>query len=168
MIKLKEIAYEKVDVSINKKEINTNYQVMEKKHFSKEGNKVLDIDSVKAMQYGTKVHEMLEYADFKNKNNKYLSKLFTKIKDDYINVYREYEFKYQKDNTIYNGVIDLMLEYDTYINIVDYKLKNIDDENYLKQLKGYKEYIESISSKKVFIYLYSIMDDKLKEIDALE
>ena len=168
MIKLKEIAYEKVDVSINKKEINTNYQVMEKKHFSKEGNKVLDIDSVKAMQYGTKVHEILEYADFKNKNNKYLKKLFTKIKDDYINVYREYEFKYQKDNTIYNGVIDLMLEYDTYINIVDYKLKNIDDENYLKQLKGYKEYIESISSKKVFIYLYSIMDDKLKEIEAFE
>ena len=42
------------------------------------------------------------------------------------------------------------------------------DEKYNLQLRGYKKYIESISSKKVFIYLYSIMDDKLKEIEAFE
>ena len=37
-----------------------------------------------------------------------------------------------------------MVEYDNHINIIDYKLKNIDDENYIKQLQGYKEYIERI------------------------
>ena len=57
-----------------------------------------------------------------------------------------------------------MLEYEDYINIIDYKLKNIDDENYIKQLNGYKKYIESISNKKVYTYLYSIMDNMIKEV----
>ena len=65
---------------------------------------------------------------------------------------------------VYNGVIDLMLEYDNYINIIDYKLKNISDDNYIKQLNGYKEYIESISNKKVYIYLYSLVDNILEEL----
>ena len=57
-----------------------------------------------------------------------------------------------------------MLEYENYIDIIDYKLKNIEDTNYLKQLTGYKEYIESISNKKVNIYLYSIMDEKITKL----
>ena len=67
-----------------------------------------------------------------------------------------------------HGFIDLMLEYSDHIDIIDYKMKNIDDENYLKQLNGYKTYIEGISNKKVNIYLYSILDDKLKELIVTE
>ena len=59
-----------------------------------------------------------------------------------------------------------MLEYEDTINIIDYKLKNIVDENYLKQLNGYKNYIEKISKKKVNIYLYSILEDKLQVIEG--
>ena len=62
-------------------------------------------------------------------------------------------------------MIDLMLEYDNHIDIVDYKLKNIDDEKYILQLKGYKDYISSISDKKINVYLYSIIDENIKEID---
>ena len=51
------------------------------------------------------------------------------------------------------------------IIIVDYKLKNIEDENYRKQLSIYKEYIYSKTNKDVFIYLYSILNDNLKEIE---
>ena len=58
-----------------------------------------------------------------------------------------------------------MLEYDNYINIIDYKLKNINDIEYIKQLNGYKQYIEKISNKKVKIYLYSIIEDELKEVN---
>ena len=86
------------------------------------------------------------------------------LDNNFINVYREYEFIYEQDNVLYNGVIDLILEYDDYINIIDYKLKNIDDDGYLKQLDGYKTYIQSISNKKINIYLYSIIDNKLKKI----
>ena len=51
-----------------------------------------------------------------------------------------------------------------FMNLELLKLKNIDDKNYIKQLNGYKKYIESIIDKKVNIYLYSILDDELKEI----
>ena len=48
--------------------------------------------------------------------------------------------------------------------IVNYKLKNISDEAYLKQLNGYKKYIESITNKQTEIYLYSILDETLQNI----
>lgn len=164
IIKLKEITKHTDGEVIDKKEIKINYEVGENKHFSKESD-ILDIDSAKAMKYGTLIHEELEYADFDKKNNKYLEKLFNVISSDYINVYREYEFSYQENNIVYNGVIDLMLEYDDYINIIDYKLKNIMDEKYNLQLRGYKKYIESISNKVVNIYLYSLIEDKILKIE---
>ena len=43
---------------------------------------------------------------------------------------------------MYHGIIDLMLEYSDNIKIIDSKLKNISDNEYLKQLNGYKTYIE--------------------------
>jgi predicted AAA+ superfamily ATPase len=39
-----------------------------------------------------------------------------------------------------------------------------DDENYDKQLNGYRSYIESISNKKVNCYLYSIIDEDYREV----
>ena len=44
--------------------------------------------------------------------------------------------------------------------------KNIDDENYIKQLRVYYDYVKSISDKKVYLYLYSILDNKVKEIEV--
>ena len=58
-----------------------------------------------------------------------------------------------------------MLEYSDHIDIIDYKMKNIADENYLKQLNGYKNYIQSISEKSVNIYLYSILDNTLQKLN---
>ena len=57
-----------------------------------------------------------------------------------------------------------MLEYKDRIDIIDYKLSNIKDENYLKQLNGYKNYIEKISNKKTNIYLYSIMNETVEKL----
>ena len=65
---------------------------------------------------------------------------------------------------MYHGIIDLMLIYNDHIKIIDYKLKNINDKEYLKQLTGYKKYIENIFDKRAYIYLYSIMDNKLDEL----
>ena len=36
--------------------------------------------------------------------------------------------------------------------------KNVDDDAYIKQLNGYKKYIESITNKNTETYLYSIID----------
>ena len=68
-----------------------------------------------------------------------------------------------KDN-ISHGIIDLLIEDEANMIIIDYKLNNIDDENYDKQLNGYRSYIESISNKKVNCYLYSIIDNNYREV----
>ena len=89
-----------------------------------------------------------------SKQNKFLD---TKI---YVgaNIYEEYEFMYEEDNTLTHGIIDLLLEFDDKCIIIDYKLKNVDDDAYIKQLNGYKKYIESITNKNTETYLYSIID----------
>ena len=50
------------------------------------------------------------------------------------------------------------------IKIIDYKLKNISDEAYLKQLNGYKDYIENRFNKPTNIYLYSVTNNTLEKI----
>ena len=163
--KIKEIDNVDRNFIVEKKEIELDYDIVLNKHFSKETKKILDKETIKSMEYGIKIHEDLEYSSFDDNANQYVKKLLDKVDNNFINVYKEYEFIYEDNNSLYNGVIDLMLEYDEYINIIDYKLKNIDDDNYLKQLNGYKKYIESISNKRVQIYLYSIIEDELRKLD---
>ena len=150
---------------IDKRKIELDYSdIIDSKKFSKEIKKIIDLDTIKTMEYGTLIHEELEYSIFDRDNNLYINNLLGKIDNNFINVYREYEFMYLDENEMFSGVIDLMLEYDDYINIIDYKLKEIDDKNYIKQLNGYKKYIEIITNKRVDVYLYSILSNELKQI----
>ena len=163
--------------NINVEEINIENEVVEEKHFSKETNKIITKEENDLMKFGTKVHEIFELLDFRNidlslVDNKFIRNKVEKfLSNDLLknisnaNIYKEYEFIYNKDNNEYHGIIDLMLEYDNHIDIIDYKLKGITDENYIKQLNGYKEYIEKISNKEVSTYLYSILDEKVLQIN---
>lgn len=163
--------------NINVEEINIEDEVVEEKHFSKETNKIITKEENELMKFGTKVHEIFELLDFRNidlslVDNKFIRNKVEKfLSNDLLknisnaNIYKEYEFIYNKDNNEYHGIIDLMLEYDNHIDIIDYKLKGITDENYIKQLNGYKEYIEKISNKNVSTYLYSILDEKVLQIN---
>lgn len=148
-------------------DIESNFK--EEKHFSKENYKVYDIDEYNNIEFGKHIHSVFENIDFlnpdfsnlsdfeKRKVQKFMKNIdFKKV----INIYKEYEFIYNKDD-ISHGIIDLLLEYDDEFKIIDYKLKNIIDDAYIKQLNGYKEYIKEITNKKVSTYLYSIIDDKL-------
>lgn len=164
-VRTKDLAGFKSDMVIDKREVNIEYNTIDNLHFSKETNKLIDIEQAKAMRYGTMVHEKLEFANFKVGEDKIIQQLFKYIDKDYEKIYREFEFTDMKEGNLYHGIIDLMLEYKDYINIVDYKLKNVDDEKYNMQLKGYKDYIEKISNKKVNIYLYSIMDEMVKKLE---
>ena len=58
-----------------------------------------------------------------------------------------------------------MLEYQDHIDIIDYKLKHIDDTAYINQLNEYKNYIHNLTNKPVNTYLYSILDKKLTKLD---
>lgn len=150
----------KCDKKMEFVDLKLSYNLCDEKHYSKVASKLFTQEEIKKMEYGTKVHEMFEFDDFDNPKNKRV-KEFLKLIDKPLKVYKEYEF--MSDNTV--GVIDLLLEYSDYYMIVDYKLKNISDDEYKKQISGYKKYIEKVTGKDVYTYLYSIIDNKLLKID---
>ena len=161
---------------IENKEINIKNEIIEENRFSKNNKELITKDNIDNMKLGTKIHYILETTYFINPNynileDKYVNyikafldnKLLKNI--DKANIYKEYEFIYNKDNEILHGIIDLMLEYNDHIDIIDYKLKHVEDDAYLKQLNGYKEYIINLTNKKTNIYLYSIMDKKIIDLN---
>ena len=151
-------------------------KTLKQEHFSKNLHELSKVSEKKNMEFGTLVHETLEYIDFKNpdyslidnslirtKVEKFLnSSLLVNIRD--AKIYKEHEFIYSDEFNEYHGIIDLMLEYENRIDIIDYKLNNIKDENYLKQLEGYRTYIKGISKKEINIYLYSIISETLEKL----
>ena len=125
------------------------------------------------MEFGTSIHKMLEYIDFRSPNydgidNRIASKIKKFINsidiDNAINIYKEYEFSYSDKDIVSRGIIDLLLEYNDRFEIIDYKLSNTDDDAYKNQLHEYKKYIESKTDKKVYTYLYSITKEEVVEI----
>ena len=164
---------DKTDEKINIDEISINNQEIHKEKISKETHNLLDKDTREKMKFGTYMHEVLELIDFKNPKidsiDKYYRDRIMKFIDqidvtNIINIYKEYEFSYSDGDNIYHGIIDLILEYPESIMIVDYKLKNVDDPNYVKQLNSYKEYISLKTNKKIDIYLFSILSGTFTKV----
>ena len=158
-------------------ELNITSNLIDNKHFSKESVKQITKEEKDLLEVGTKVHEVLEYLDFKNNNlNDYILDSYIKekiniflntdlIKNNIDNkMYKEYEFIYNEEQDELHGIIDLLIERKNDYIIIDYKLKDIDDYNYDKQLNGYRKYIEEKTNKKVYCYLYSIIDSKYREV----
>lgn len=157
----------------DKIEVNTTCipsSIKENKTFSKKDIHIVTKEEEDKLLYGRLIHELFECTDFNNldnlsdNNKKIIERFLEKVDISHANIYKEYEFIYDEDNTTYHGIIDLMLEYQDNIKIIDYKLKNINDEAYIKQLNGYKNYIEKLFNKKTSIYLYSITLNTLEEI----
>lgn len=171
-LNIKSNTTEKITVT----EIKNIENQIEEEHYSKTNTKLHTKEEIKNMEKGTKIHYILEITDFKNPNynnltNEEINIIKNLLKQNIMNniknakIYKEYEFIYEENNTIKRGIIDLMLEYNTHIDIIDYKLKNTIDESYKTQLKGYKEYIEKLTKKPVYTYLYSLIDTKLTQIN---
>ena len=157
----------------NKIEVNTTNipsSIKENKTFSKKDIHIVTKEEEDKLLYGRIIHELFECTNFNNldnlsdNNKKIIERFLEKVDISHANIYKEYEFIYDEDNTTYHGIIDLMLEYQDNIKIIDYKLKNINDDAYIKQLTGYKNYIEKLFNKKTSIYLYSITLNTLEEI----
>lgn len=170
----KEISSNDLKVS----EYDKTETVIEMSHFSKTVHSLIDKDSKENMKFGTRIHELFEMVDFKNpqleklnisnQEKKWLisflnQPLLANIND--ANIVKEYEFyTTDEEHGEKHGIIDLLLEYDDHVDIIDYKLKGIEDSEYLKQIQGYQEYIKKKTNKNINIYLYSIVDQKLKQI----
>ena len=159
------------DLVIESKEV-------EEAHYSKEVHSIPTEEEKEIMAFGTEVHEILEELDFSNPilldsvKNTYIKKKIQAfldsdlMKDKLSNtMYKEYEFYVQENNTLNHGIIDLLIDNGDSYTIIDYKLKNIDDLNYNKQLNGYRAYIENLTGKKVDCYLYSILTGNYREVE---
>ena len=142
--------------------------------FSKDSG-LISSQTLRKMEMGTMLHYCLETLNFTDPDysliredcRKYIKSFMESdlMKDaSAAKAYKEYEFIYEEDNEKKHGFIDLLMEYDDHFDIIDYKTKNIDDRHYDEQLNGYRKYIESISSKKVDCYLYSILDGEYRKI----
>ena len=149
--------------------------VIEKNRISKEVIEVLSDEEQENLDYGNHLHEIMETIDFNNPDISYLDKsdydivsnvlkneLFKNIKD--ASTYHEHEFYFNKDGKMYHGIIDLLVVYDDHIDIIDYKLSNIDHKEYDRQLGIYKEYIESVSKLPIKCYLLSLLKNVIREV----
>lgn len=161
----------KVDIKYNYKSILVDFEEIDKQTFSLSYDVTNSID----LDIGTKLHEVLEYLDFKNYeidlNNYELddylkSKILNFFKmpfmSNYINIYKEYSF-FDKEE----GIIDLLIECTNKFIVVDYKTKEINKESYINQVKKYMNFIKKITNKNVEGYLYSIIDSKYIKIDEI-
>lgn len=174
--KIKGTNYEKVLKPSSEKiiveELKLNNTIQEEKTFSKNNFHLTSPEEENKLKFGVRMHELFELTDFLNPDytnlssyeSKVIHNLLQQIDMQNCNIYKEYEFAYVEDNTTYHGIIDLMIEYPDYIKIIDYKLKNIDDDAYEKQLKGYQKYVANTFKKKTDVYLYSIIDNNLKKL----
>lgn len=129
------------------------------------------------IEEGLRLHSYLEIVDFTKVEEEFIKyqiplfyqKQIKKFLENEIiknhlmdSMYKEYHFfdeKRQKE-----GIIDLLIETKDTFLIIDYKLKEIEKESYQSQVKGYIEYIESITDKKVEGYLYSLLDGTYKKV----
>ena len=165
---------DKTDEVLDVKELNLVPTKLSTNSFSKKTHDLINKETRRNMDFGTKAHEYLEHADFKN---------YQEVEDEFINdkikklltselmkniqdgkIYKELEFVYTKDKIEYHGIIDLMVEYNNYIDIIDYKLSNVDSPEYIEQLKGYREYVMTKTGKPVNLYLYSIITGEIKNV----
>ena len=135
----------------------------------------LNDDLQSKLDFGIKLHEYMEIVDFKNPDISYIDeprakKIISKVlqmdvfknclKEDFIDAYKEYEFI--DDNL--HGFVDLFLLFEDRIELIDYKLKNIDKDEYKIQLKTYKDYLEKTFQKPCRTYLISLLDTRMEEI----
>jgi len=164
-----------LDFVINHKFINIDSKEIESVHSSKETKELIDSKTLENMEYGTKMHEIMESInlvnpDFTNielwmiKHIKFFLSLDILKGIEKANIYKEYEFSFIDDKK-YHGIIDLLIEFEDRVLIIDYKLNDINNEEYINQLSSYKEYIKRLNlNKDIHMYLFSFLEDKIKEL----
>ena len=158
------------DLSIDYKE---EYRV----RISKEINEIMRPKDKKNVELGLMMHSALENIDFKTKDTSFIKDLFVKEKIDELlkldifkdissaKVYQEHEFYFVSDENEYHGIIDLLVEYSDHFDLIDYKLSNLNHDEYKRQLSIYKEYVKTVSDKKVDCYLLSVLTKEVKRVE---
>lgn len=165
------------DEKIEHRQFNFFEIDVQEEHFSKKETGFYDDDIKSAIAYGENIHEMLEDLDF-NQADQDLSFLPKRIRLAIIklkqsplfqtlespNFYQEFEFVDTSNGYDLTGIIDLLIIDKHQTVILDYKLKQIDEPAYEKQLIGYKNYLKQLIKTEIHGYLYSLIDQTLKQV----
>lgn len=144
---------------------------------SKESIFFRDKEELEIIQLGNYFHKALELSNMSSVNVQhlhisekvkhliiaFLESSFIKEKQ-ILQHYHEYAFSYEEGANRIEGIIDLIIETKDCIYIIDYKLSNLDDIAYTKQLSVYKNYMMRVSNKKIDTYLYSIYKQEFKKV----
>ena len=158
--------------NIELKNISVKPIELEKKRASKEENATVDKS---LLEFGNEIHYLLEITDFEKKDSGFIKD--TRMRKYVDNVLKQEIFKNVKNTQVLHefpffdernglhGVIDCLLIKDDEIDIVDFKLKNLDDEKYVLQLHAYRDYIEQIYKQRIKMYLISAITGEVKEIE---
>ena len=154
-------------------EISQRNNIINHQRASKQVLKLNTENTSNVLELGTKFHNVLENISIKNANlgyyDSYLEYNIVRnflnsdlIKSlDIINEYHEYAYFDEVGN---KSIIDLVLETKDYLYLIDYKLSNTYDENYVNQLNQYKSYLKTITNKEIKVYLYSLFKSEFKEL----
>ncbi len=152
-------------------EIETEHVPIEKHRISKRADSDIDVS---LLDFGTLMHFLIESVDFDTKDTSFIDdKQYRKYIDNILNcplfkgvsnnhIIREYEFYDEATNL--HGVIDCLVIHSDHIDIIDFKLKNISDEEYELQLKTYRDYVATLSTLPIRTFLLSIVDGAYREI----
>ncbi len=128
------------------------------------------------LKMGTLLHRQIELYDFKTKKLDYVSskehrdhikKIFTLplfVNATNENVYREYS--YVDDDTNETYIIDFFILGARTITLIDFKLLNIDVEEYDLQVKRYAKHLQKVFNKKVEAYLLSIINKNWRKVEV--
>ena len=166
------VVYNYNDDAVELKNINVKPEIVNKKRASKERSDEVSSD---LLEFGNEIHYLLEITNFDSKDTSFIAdvrmrryvdnvlraKVFGNIKNS--QVLHEYSFFDEKNGV--SGIIDCLVVKDGSIDIVDFKLKNLDDEKYVLQLHTYRDYIEQISDKPIRMYLISAITGEVKEVE---
>ena len=178
-------SYDNSEIELNQKEstpenievkqdsISVESNIVVRKKASKENADGEDIQDI--LSFGTRLHYLLEIFNYETKDysfirdenmKKYVKNVVNCGLFDNINKTKLlHEFKFFDEKNQVNGIIDALLVKDDEIDIVDFKLKKIDDENYDKQLKVYYDYIEQIANDKpIKMFLVSAITGEVREV----
>ena len=171
--------YTSPDLIIDDSDIDFEVRTIKKGRASKAFNDDEDLEKVKALDYGTRLHAYLELSDFVTKDTSFIKDFNDRKKIDAVlhldifdhleeaSLYHEYSYFDPDLNS--NGSIDLLIVYPDHIDIIDYKTKDIDDPEYIRQLNIYRRNIERIMpGKEIHMILLSILEARTKEVEKVD
>lgn len=153
------------------KKISVDSCKLNKKRASKTISSDVD-DSL--LTFGKELHANLEMADFELKDTSYISSpvmkkyvnnvlnsaIFKNVKNDQI----RHEFHFYDELNNVEGFIDALIVKENEIDIVDFKIKNISDKEYDKQLNVYKNFVKQYTDKEIKMFLLAAVSGEVREV----